>query len=429
MSVPSLQTTFYRLTIGIDNPDEKNRRLHVIFKDSSNNKLKEEVLTTTRTVFVLCEKTSCPVKGKTWENKEFLQIIDPDTLIDLGKTLECSVVDADNKLVSDVQCIVIHKEEIDPPKWIPIPNDNIIDINSSNSFHVKIADRRLGEICFYTSAIEIQGVDVRIYGNEINYSDEDKTIDIVPLKEGDKYKYLLSIKGSRLKVSNIRTVDIEEIQITSTRKNHWYNVEFNTSKNIYIKLKAKEINDRKSSDKTDDSKCPWETWFFAIVSLIIWIGLTIIPIRYFNEVCDNYINAIPCDSQIKEISLSQENTNNFSLTINCGSSKTNIVMTLPNLATYKPEKKLSLEKPIGAGGVTFCFVVVCLLYVVFYVFVAFMTLYFIMSLRRYYKLNGNMSSVIEALRNERDREKRKAMQRKILDDMINTYLDKPSSED
>lgn len=51
------------------------------------------------------------------------------------------------------------------------------------------------------------------------------------------------------------------------------------------------------------------------------------------------------------------------------------------------------------------------------------------ALRRKRKLTADMSGVLEALRNERDKEKRKAMQRKILDDMINTYLDKPSSED
>ena len=87
--------------------------------------------------------------------------------------------------------------------------DNIIDINSNGSFHIRITDRRLGEICFYTKTIEIHGVDVRIYGNEINYIDKDKKITIEKLVDGDKSKYLLSIKGSRLKVTNIRTVDIE----------------------------------------------------------------------------------------------------------------------------------------------------------------------------------------------------------------------------
>ena len=314
-------------------------------------------------------------------------------------------------------------------QWIPIPNDNIIDINSNGSFHIRITDRRLGEICFYTKAIEIQGVDIRIYGNEINYSDVDKKITIDPLVDGSQLKYLLSIKGGRLKVTNIRTIDIEEIQITSKVETHWYNTICNVSKDIKVKLKTKETSANNRTNRTDDLEAPRWKWIFASLFCLVWFLMTINAILSFNEVCNNYINAIPRDGQIKEISLSQENTNTFSLTVNYGSSKTNIVMQLPNFSTYKPQKRLSLEKPIGAGGVTFCFVVVCLLYVVFYVFVAFMTLYFIMSLRRYYKLNGNMSSVIEALRNERDREKRKAMQRKILDDMINTYLDKPSSED
>ena len=421
MSVPSLQTTFYRLTIGIDKPYDNNRRLNVSFDDSSHPK--KEILTNTRTVFVLCDATHpCPDDEKELKEHTFLQIIDPNTLIDLGKTLKCSVVNTDNQSVSYVKCIVIHKEKIDPPKWIPIPNDNIIDINSNGSFHIRITDRRLGEICFYTKTIEIHGVDVRIYGNEINYIDKDKKITIEKLVDGDKSKYLLSIKGSRLKVTNIRTVDIEEIQISG------YDNSFNIGL-IPIKIEKKH-------DQEDDAKRDLEcnetrnNWIkLSVVGFLFWVVLTILPIVFFNGVSSTYINVIPRDGQIKEISLSQENTNTFSLVINCGSSKTNIVMTLPNPATFKPQKRLSLEKPVGSGGVTFYFITVCLLYVALYVFVACMTLYFLRILKNFNKLNGNMSSVIEALRNERDKEKRKAMQRKILDDMINTYLDKPSSED
>ena len=51
------------------------------------------------------------------------------------------------------------------------------------------------------------------------------------------------------------------------------------------------------------------------------------------------------------------------------------------------------------------------------------------AMRRHNKMTRNMSSVLEALRNERDKKKRQEMQKKILDDMIDTYLDKPSSED
>ena len=50
-------------------------------------------------------------------------------------------------------------------------------------------------------------------------------------------------------------------------------------------------------------------------------------------------------------------------------------------------------------------------------------------MRRHNKMTRNMSPVIEALRNERDKEKRRAMQKKILDDMIDTYLDRPSSDE
>ena len=40
-----------------------------------------------------------------------------------------------------------------------------------------------------------------------------------------------------------------------------------------------------------------------------------------------------------------------------------------------------------------------------------------------------LSTVIDALENEHDKSARKAMQKKVLDDMINTYLERPSAED
>ena len=368
-------------------------------------------------MFVLCSNLTKPEKGKSISEITFPQIIDPDTLTNLGTTLKCSVVDVNENLIEHYSVKVKDIEKIIPPQWVPIPNDNIIDVNSGDRFRVNVTDRRLGRICFYTKTIEIQGVDVRIYGNEINYSDEDKTIAVAPLLENGKSKYLLSIKGSRLKVTNIRTVDIEEIQIVAYDK-------------FGICLKDEELKPTQKTSNSKDIKWYKSFWVWAsLLSFLACLVLPFIPVWNFEKICNSYINVIPRDSQIKEISLSQENTNTFSVTINCGSSKTNIVMQLPNLATFKPQKRLSLEKPIGAGGVTFYFVGTCLLYVALYVFVVGWTLYALRSLKHYNKLNGNMSSVIEALRNERDKEKRKAMQRKILDDMINTYLGKPSSED
>ncbi len=43
-------------------------------------------------------------------------------------------------------------------------------------------------------------------------------------------------------------------------------------------------------------------------------------------------------------------------------------------------------------------------------------------------MTRNLQSVIDALESEHDKAARKAMQRKILEDMIDTYLEKPQSE-
>ena len=69
------------------------------------------------------------------------------------------------------------------------------------------------------------------------------------------------------------------------------------------------------------------------------------------------------------------------------------------------------------------------MYVIFYGVVVYLMVLTVHALKRCRKLYGNMQSVIDALRNERDKDKRRAMQKKILDDMIDTYLDRPSSDE
>ena len=129
-------------------------------------------------------------------------------------------------------------------------------------------------------------------------------------------------------------------------------------------------------------------------------------------------------------------TNTLSLQADCQgqprqNSITNSVEASATSVSSSSDSPLSVanSERAGSGRVTFYFVLACLLYVMFYCVIVYFTILTIHALKRSRKLHGDMQSVIDALRNERDKDKRKAMQKKILDDMIDTYLDKPSSED
>ena len=71
----------------------------------------------------------------------------------------------------------------------------------------------------------------------------------------------------------------------------------------------------------------------------------------------------------------------------------------------------------------------CVLYLVFYGVVAYIVFVTYRSQVRHARLHGDMRAIIDALRFEPDREKRVSLQRKILDAMVNMYLDRPSADE
>ena len=111
--------------------------------------------------------------------------------------------------------------------------------------------------------------------------------------------------------------------------------------------------------------------------------------------------------------------------------ETNNVATTSTSTSSTEKHGVGDDKCLSQGGgvVTFYFVMACLLYVMLYAIVIFVAFVTFKAMRRHNKMTRNMSAVIGALRNERDKEKRRAMQKKILDDMIDTYLDRPSSDE
>lgn len=68
-------------------------------------------------------------------------------------------------------------------------------------------------------------------------------------------------------------------------------------------------------------------------------------------------------------------------------------------------------------------------YLCFYCITTYFTIVSYHAFRRKCKLIRDIHGVLGALGEEPDKKRRQAMQKKILDDMIDTYLDKPSSED
>ena len=152
---------------------------------------------------------------------------------------------------------------------------------------------------------------------------------------------------------------------------------------------------------------------------------------YIREKYQNLCASLPA-SAVVATSKPTGVSNKLSVQVIGAAGDTNQVTTT-STSTSSASDELSVagqEKKMQGGGViTFYFVMACLLYVLFYFLVMLLAFATFKAMRRHNKMTRNMSSVIEALRNERDKEKRKAMQRKILDDMINTYLEKPPSDE
>lgn len=442
---------FYRLTIGLDVPTVPICEcfLQAEFLDADGKG--KEINSRDRTIFVLCDDVNkVPRKGEYFgrEEKCFLQILNPDNLDDLGRRVRYTVVDASRKPITNYNCVVREVEKIKltqwislltgggRTQWIPMLNGKSIKIASRQSFFVRINDREIGEVTYATKIIEIIGSDVRIYGNQIECQGE--KIAVSPMQEGEDKKYLLLIKGSRLSVANIRTVDVEEIQI---------NADDEIEVGLCDRKKEKDnvTHGLVRDDKKEESNIKWLYWALGLC-LCILATLTLVPIIMFDTTCDKYLN-VHLNAQREKAG-----TNEI-VSVGCMGTPSVVTNTLSMQTCYSNTPNQNLPTNVvntiatsvsttvgtltasrgdegrGASGVTFYLVMAWVLYIASYGAIVYMTFVTFRTLRRSRKLNGNMRPIIEALRNEPDKVRRRAMQKKILDDMIDTYLDRPSSDE
>lgn len=353
---------------------------------------------------------------------------------------------------------------IDPPHQVPIINGRFLRIKGSIDYltcqrreiSVRVHDLKLGDFSFNARSVILHGVDLRVQGNEIDING--KRVDLAAyqhqrtasekwykmfwhyvlsklnhLKDGEKGKstkdaeYLLIVKGSAMRIDGVRADNIDTIYV---------------SDDFELKTVIEGVR---------ENKLPaWINWLLEIqwrvriksvgYSFKLFILLCVLGVMTFIPFCkDDYIRekyqnlcaSIPA-SAVVVTSKPTGVSNKLSVQVVGATGDTNQVTTT-STSTSSASDELSFtgqeRKTQGGGVITFYFVVACLLYVLFYFLIMLLTIATFKAMRRHNKMTRNMSSVLEALRNERDKDKRKAMQKKILDDMINTYLDKPSSED
>ena len=340
-------------------------------------------------------------------------------------------------------------------QWIPIPNDKLLYISScarllsldngfcpfactgmfvgkycnnsqasKNVFTVLIHDRIQGEISYKTKMVEIEGVDIRVSGNQIEYVDS--LIEVVPIRGRDE-KYAL-IKGRRLSVKNVCTTEIEAIKILVDEK-------------IDIQLHDKRQIAERCNGRAKLS-FGWGAFLAFIGCLCFLMFLSLMPFGEFDTICTKYSKAlygVSNTNKVTSVGCACEPpvvTNTLSVLTSCnGVTNQNLQTNIINTATTSvssvagSQVQLKGNESSGTLGVTFCFVLICFLYVGLYGVFVYLTLVAFHAWRRHRKLNGGISSVLNALRAETDKKKRQEMRDKILDDMIDTYLDKPSSED
>ena len=238
----------------------------------------------------------------------------------------------------------------------------------------------------------------------------------------------LEVKGNGIGIKDVRTSDVERVIIRS-RKRIRASVE-STQQDNEKKTKTISIGD-------------WIVWLviLLVMEVLVVLALTALPFWKFIPIRDKYLEVLQGGYATNEVVVANSVytpsivTNTLSIQTSCSnvmsqSAPTNCIDTIAtSISSASGSPSLEGGKRQGVLGITLYFVLSCLLYVVFYVMFVCFTFLTLRALRRKRKLTADMSGVLEALRNERDKDKRKAMQRKILDDMINTYLDKPSVED
>ena len=362
------------------------------------------------------------------DNEEgVVKIIDPHTLKNLGDHVNFTIRNRDKRAVTQGEITIIARF-IDPPEWVPIENDKKLRIHGKGeAIFLSIIDRRLGEIVYRSDVIEITGADLRVYGEQIKYEKGEKiSTEVHGVGSGSYCE--LEVQGTGLKIKDIRTSDVERITIR-------------TGKKIKAVVEPAQTDQEKKRviKSGTGGLCGWVSLFG--LEFLFLLALTALPFMPFvakehggldrlgGNFATNETVVVTCTvpAKVKNTLSLQADAQAFlphnSKTNSVGATATSISSTSDMPTTAKEFKR------IGEGRITFYFVLACLLYVIFYGVVVYLMVLTVHALKRCRKLHGNMQSVIDALRNERDKEKRKAMQKKILDDMIDTYLDKPSSED
>lgn len=325
--------------------------------------------------------------------------------------------------------ITYRATQIDPPHQLPIINGRIIRVHGRRGREVaiRVHDLKLGEFSYNADRVVIHGVDLRVQGNKINLNGNALHVegfkrkwDKAHRESSEDAEFVLIVKGSAMRIDGVRADNIEAIRISDDCE----------LKAVIEEPSKKEV--KKETNRATLKSIGYSFKFFILLGALVW--LTFLPFckeGYFREKYDELIRRFPAPV-VEVMKKPAELLNKICIQVSSSGGDANQVTTTTNAHPTTESSEAKQENTTnGAGGgvVTFYFVLACLLYVALYAIVVFVAVAAFKAMRRHNKMTRNMSSVIEALRNERDKEKRRDMQKKILDDMINTYLERPSAED
>ena len=307
---------------------------------------------------------------------------------------------------------------------LPIINGRILRVHGirkrgrKRDVLVEVHDRGQEiEYSFKTYSVVVRGVDLRVHGNGINVVGNSIKIQEPACQGSSAYK--LTVKGSSMSIDGVRSEGIEKITLSDDYK-----------LKVVIEEPPKEVSMPKRNMAWMKS-IGYSFKFFLLLGVLG--ALTFLPFSRDDYISEKYkeLRKLFPVAVVKDANKPAAVSSMLSQQIEGTTSETNrITVTSTSTSSAVDPSDVMQEKQTQGGGIiTFYFVTACLLYVLFYFLIMLLTFATFKAMRRHNKMTRNMRPVIEALRNERDKDKRKAMQRKILDDMINTYLDKPASED
>ena len=326
--------------------------------------------------------------------------------------------------------ITYRATQIDPPHQLPIINGRILRVHGGKrgrQVAIRVHDLKLGKFSYNANCVVIHGVDLRVQGNKINLNGNALHVegfkrkwDKAHRESSEDAEFVLIVKGSAMRIDGVRADNIEAIRISDDCE----------LKAVIEEPSKKEV--KKETNRATLKSIGYSFKFFILLGALVW--LTFLPFckeGYFREKYDELIRRFPAPV-VEVMKKPAELLNKICIQVSSSGGDANQVTTTTNAHPTTESSEAKQENTTnGAGGgvVTFYFVLACLLYVVLYAIVVLVAIASFKAMRRHNKMTRNMSSVIEALRNERDKEKRREMQKKILDDMINTYLERPSAED